>query len=152
MIIEVIVMGLVVSAFLAVYLDEAIYSVASLAVTVILLSTLYFALGAIYVAIFQLSVGVGTLIALFLSGEMLSAFHDTSTGWMKVVIGIIAACLISMIAILGPPEVGTQHFFSETPLSTVLWNLRVIDVLAQGIVVLTIALGLVIILQERKEE
>ena len=63
---------LVISACLAIFLDEAIYSVAALAATFVLTSVLFALSGAAYVAVFQFSVGIGTLSILFLSGEMLS--------------------------------------------------------------------------------
>ncbi len=152
MIAEVIVVGLVVSAFLAVYLDEAIYSAVSLAATVIFLSILYFDLGATYVAVFQFSVGVGTVITLFLSGEMLSTWHHESINTMKLAVGTIAAALLSVAVIFSFPEAGTSHSFSDASFSTALWNFRVVDILAQGIVVLTLALGVTIILQDRTEK
>ena len=151
MIVEIIAVGLVVSAFLAVYLDEAVYSIASLAVTVTLLSALYFQLGGVYVAVFQFSVGVGTLIVLFLSGEMLSAWRKISTGRLKLVLGIAAAGLLSAIAVLTPAELGTSNAFSEVTFSTALWSFRAVDILAQGLVVLTVALGIAILLKRERE-
>lgn len=151
MIVEIIAVGLVVSAFLAVYLDEAVYSIASLAATVTLLSVLYFQLGGFYVAVFQFSVGVGTLIVLFLSGEMLSAWREVSTGRLKLVLGVVAAIVLSAVAVLSPAEVGTSNTFSEVTFSTALWSFRAVDILAQGLVVLTAALGVAILLKREKE-
>ena len=72
MILEVVAAGLVISACLAIYLEEAIYSVVSLACTVILISLLYAVNGTVYVAVFQFAIGLGTLAVFFLSSEMLS--------------------------------------------------------------------------------
>ena len=73
MILELLSVGLVISACLAIFLDEAVYSVAALAGTFFLTSVLYALTGAVFVAVFQFAVGAGTLAILFLSGEMLSA-------------------------------------------------------------------------------
>ena len=72
MILEVLSIGLLVSACLALFLDEVIYSVAALSGTFLFTALLYAVNGAVYAAIFQFAVGVGTLAILFLSGEMLS--------------------------------------------------------------------------------
>ena len=76
MILEILSIGLIVSACLALFLDEVVYSVAALSGTFLFTALLYYVNGAIYAAIFQFAVGVGTLAILFLSGEMLS---DKST-------------------------------------------------------------------------
>ena len=72
MILEIVSIGLIVSACLALFLDEVVYSVAALAGTFLLTALLYVLNGAVFAAIFQFAVGVGTLSILFLSGEMLS--------------------------------------------------------------------------------
>jgi NADH:ubiquinone oxidoreductase subunit 6 (subunit J) len=72
MILEAISIGLIISACLALFLDEAVYSVAALAGTFLFTALIYVLSGAVFVAIFQFAVGVGTLAILFLSGEMLS--------------------------------------------------------------------------------
>ena len=72
MILEVLSIGLIVTACLALFLDEAVYSVTALAGTFLFTALLYAMNGAIFVAIFQFAIGVGTLAVLFLSGEMLT--------------------------------------------------------------------------------
>jgi len=59
---------LVVSAFLAIYLDDAVYSVASLASTLVLVAILYSLNDAVFAAVFQLGISAGALAVLFLSG------------------------------------------------------------------------------------
>ena len=57
MILELLSAGLVITACLAIFLDEAVYSVVALAGTFLLTSLLYALNGAIFVAVFQFSVG-----------------------------------------------------------------------------------------------
>jgi NADH:ubiquinone oxidoreductase subunit 6 (subunit J) len=64
-VIDVLSIGLIVSACLALFVDEAIYSVAALSGTVLFTALIYVMNGAIYAAIFQFAMGVGT-IAIFL--------------------------------------------------------------------------------------
>ena len=71
MILEILSVGLIISACLALFLDEAVYSVAALAGTFLFTSLIYALDGGVFAAIFQFAVGVGTLSILFLSGEML---------------------------------------------------------------------------------
>ena len=71
MILEIISIGLIVSACLALFLDEMVYSVAALSGTFIFTAILYILNGSVFAAIFQFVVGIGTLAILFLSGEML---------------------------------------------------------------------------------
>jgi NADH:ubiquinone oxidoreductase subunit 6 (subunit J) len=69
--IELFAVGLLVSAVLALFLDEVVYSVTALAGTFLFTALIYALSGALYAGIFQFAVGVGTLAILFLSGEML---------------------------------------------------------------------------------
>ena len=71
MIFEILAIGLIISAILALFLDEVVYSVAALSGTFLFTALIYYLNGAIYAAIFQFVVGIGTLAILFLSGEML---------------------------------------------------------------------------------
>ncbi len=71
MIFEILAVGLIISAILALFLDEVVYSVAALAGTFFFVAFIYVLNGALYAAIFQFAVGIGTLAILFLSGEML---------------------------------------------------------------------------------
>jgi NADH:ubiquinone oxidoreductase subunit 6 (subunit J) len=72
MIIEFVCAGLVISACLAIFLDEAVYAVGALAGTFLLTSLLYALSGAIFAALFQFALGIGTIAILFLEGESLS--------------------------------------------------------------------------------
>ena len=81
---ELLSIGLIVSACLALFLDDVVYSVAALAGTFLFTALLYYVNGAIYAAIFQFVVGVGTLAILFLSGEMLSDKSTKKTSPLKL--------------------------------------------------------------------
>ncbi|MCJ7713030.1 NADH-quinone oxidoreductase subunit J [Candidatus Bathyarchaeota archaeon] len=149
MIFEIISTGLLISACLAIFLDEAIYSVSALACTFFFTSLLYLLNDAIYVAIFQFAVAVGTLAILFLSGEMLSTKSENKPSVNKLLILIFAGALISiptiLLSISNPSIVGSGIAFEEA-----LWDLRGMDVVFQGLVLLTVALGTAIILYEKK--
>ncbi len=142
--------GLIISACLAIFLDEAVYSVAALASTLLLSSLMYALNGAAYVAVFQFAVGIGTLAILFLSGEMLSEKPDKKTPRRTTVLAMSMGVALSLPALLLsiplPGAVSTSVPFSEA-----LWDLRATDVLLQGLVILTVALGIAIVLYEKKK-
>ncbi len=149
-VIEIISAGLVVSACLAIFLDEAVYSVAALAGTFILTSLLYALSGAVYVAIFQFAVGIGTLSILFLSGEMLSEKPTTKTKLSKsigvAVLGAVLSLPAFFFSISSPNSVS-----STATLGDALWNFDAFDVVLQGLVILTLAVGITIVLYQRKK-
>jgi len=150
MILEVLSAGLIISACLAIFLDEAVYSVAALAGAFFFTALLYVLSGALFVAIFQFGVGVGTLSILFLSGEMLSEKPTKKTSLKSTLKVLVAGALLSLPAIFlsvtGPTGVRTEVSFGEA-----LWDLRAIDVVLQGLVIMTVALGIAIVLYERKK-
>ncbi len=147
---ELVSVGLVVSACLAIFFDEAVYSVAALAGTFMLTSLLYALSGAIFVAVFQFAVGIGTLSILFLSGEMLSEKPLTKT--KPVTAGAVAAlgAVLSLpaifLAISEPNAISTNVSLGEA-----LWDYTAFDVVLQGLVILTVALGISVVLYERKK-
>ena len=149
MILEVLSVGLVISACLAIFLDEAIYSVTALTGTFLLTALLYALNGAIFVAVFQFAVGVGTLAILFLSGEMLSEKPTKKTSPRNLaavaVLGVLLALPATLISISGPNTSNVEVSFGEA-----LWNLRASDVVLQGLVIIGAALGIAIILYEKR--
>ena len=149
MIIELVGAGLVISACLAIFFDEAVYSVAALASTLILTALLYGLNGAVYVAVFQFAVAVGTLSILFLSGEMLSEKPKNKTSSRKAVLVLAMGAVLSVpmviFSISSPNDVNVEASFGQA-----LWNLRAVDVVLQGLVVLTVTLGIGIVLFKRK--
>lgn len=152
MILELVAVGLVVSAFLAVHLDGAVYSVASLTSTIILVAILYSLNNATLVAVFQLAIGVGTLAVLFLSSEMLSEKPSEKKRLKSTFLAVAVALLLSIPSIF--LSVGTipTHVSSSVSFPEALWNLRAIDVVLQGLVIMTVALGIAIVLYDKKEE
>jgi NADH:ubiquinone oxidoreductase subunit 6 (subunit J) len=149
MILEAISIGLIISACLALFLDEAVYSIAALAGTFFFTALLYVLNGAIYVAIFQFAVGVGTLAILFLSGEMLSEKPTKKTSTKNalalIVVGVILSLPAIFLSLSGPTGIITDIPFGEA-----LWSLRGVDVVLQGLVIMMVALGIAIVLYEKR--
>ncbi len=149
MILEVVSAGLVITACLAIFLDEAVYSVVALAGTFLFTSLLYALNGAVYVAVFQFAVGAGTLAILFLSGEMLSERPLKRTMPKNLISVIVAGILLSLpvifLTISAPLPEASNVSFGEA-----LWSLRAGDVVLQGLVIMTVALGIAIVLYEKR--
>ena len=149
MILEVLSAGLVISACLAIFLDEAVYSVAALSGTFIFTSLLYALSGALFVAVFQFAVGVGTLAVLFLSGEMLSEKPAKKFSRKILLLVIVGGALLSLPAIFLSVS-SPNNVISGISFGDALWNLRAVDVVLQGLVIMTIALGIAIVLYEKR--
>lgn len=150
MIFEILAVGLIISAVLALFLDEVIYSVAALAGTFFFTALIYVENGAIFAAIFQFAVGVGTLAVLFLSGEMLGdkPTKKTSPKRIGALIGAGAALSLPAIFLSVSGSTGTS---SNLDFGDALWNVRGLDVVLQALVILTVALGIAIILYEKRK-
>ena len=147
---EIISAGLVVSACLAIFLDEAVYSVAALAGTFILTALLYALNGAVFVAVFQFAVGMGTLAILFLSGEMLSEKSGKKTRKAPLIGVAVAGIVLSLPAMFIQISSSTAVSYTDVSFGDALWNLRSVDVVLQGLVVMTVALGIAIVLYQKK--
>lgn len=150
MICELVSACIIISACLAIYLDDTIYSLLSLMATFILMATLYALNGALYAAIFQLTVGAGTLVPFFLLGEELSKRDRVKGNLKKALIILAISIFLSAAPFIYPAENNTQFFLCDTPFALDLWGLRMFDIILQGIVVLTVALGVSIILYEER--
>ncbi|MGD0644713.1 MAG: NADH-quinone oxidoreductase subunit J [Candidatus Bathyarchaeia archaeon] len=150
MILEAISIGLIVSACLALFLDEAVYSVTALAATFLFTALIYVLSGAVFVAIFQFAVGVGTLAILFLSGEMLSDKPTKKTSPRNVAALIGAGVVLSLPAIFLSVSGSPVAASSNVSFGDALWSLRGPDVILQGLVILTVALGVAIVLYEKR--
>jgi len=149
MILEILSVGLIVSACLALFLDEVHYAVGALAGTFLFISLIYALNGAIYGAVFQFAVGIGTLTILFLSGEMLSEKTKKKTSPKKLVALVGGGLALSLPALfLSVSEMSSES--STASFGVALWELRGLDILIQAGVVLTIALGIFIVLHEKK--
>jgi NADH:ubiquinone oxidoreductase subunit 6 (subunit J) len=150
MILEILAVGMIVSACLALFLDEAVYSVAALSGTFFCVAFVYLLNGAIYVAIFQFAVGVGTLAILFLSGEMLSDKPTKKTSPKSFAALIGASIVLSLPAIFFSVSSPSTATTAGVSFGEALWNLRAFDVALQGLVILIVASGIAIVLYEKK--
>lgn len=141
--------GLVTSAVFAVYLKETVASVLSLSSMMILLSLLYFILDAPFAAIFQLALGTGTAAIFLLAGDTLTKKSDAKTSTKTILVGLVVSAFLSVPVIVGTVFTNASVAPVEVSLSSALWELRALDILAQGLVVLMAALGVVILLKEK---
>jgi NADH:ubiquinone oxidoreductase subunit 6 (subunit J) len=148
---EILSVGLIVSAVLALFLDEVVYSVAALAGTFMFTAVIYALSGSIFAAIFQFAVSVGTLAVLFLSGEMLGDKPKKKTSPQRTAALVGAGVLLSLPAIFLSVS-GTAGATSTDSFGDALWNVRGLDVVLQAIVILTVALGIAIVLYERRKK
>ncbi len=142
--------GLIFSAFFAIYLKETVASVLSLSSMLILLSLLYFSLNAPFAAIFQLALGIGTAAIFLLAGDTLTKQSDATTSNKQKVLAVIVSILLSIPVILGTEATETFTRTVSLTLSNALWELRSIDVIAQGLVILTVAIGVAFLLREER--
>ena len=152
MILEILAVGLIITACLALFLDEIVYSVAAFAGTFLFTALLYAVNGSTYAAIFQFAVGVGTLAILFLSGEMLSdkPLKKTSPEKLGALLGIGVVLSLPPL-FLSVSASGGSYGVSNSSFGNALWNLNGMDVILQALVILTVALGIAIILYERRK-
>ncbi|MGB8779161.1 MAG: NADH-quinone oxidoreductase subunit J [Candidatus Bathyarchaeia archaeon] len=150
-ILEILAIALVVSALLAVILDDAVYSVASLAITLMLVAILYSLNDASFAAVFQLGISIGTLAVLFLSGETLSEKTKERKPLRKAFLATIAGILLSVPSFLFSVGAPSSTTSSDVSFPEALWNLRAIDIVLQGLVILTVALGIAIVLRTKKD-
>ena len=144
--------SMVISAVFAIYLKETISSVLSLSTMMILLSLLYFNMNAPFAAIFQLSLGAGTSAIFLLAGDSLTKKSEATTSKKSLIVGLVFSAFLCVPVVIGTVIIQTVPQSVEFSLSTALWELRAIDVLAQGLVVLTTALGVVLLLKEERRQ
>jgi NADH:ubiquinone oxidoreductase subunit 6 (subunit J) len=128
---------------------EAVYSVVALASTFIFVALLYVLNDALFAAIFQFAVGAGTLAILFLSGEMLSEKPAKKTPrrnlFLTILFGVFLSSPAIFLSISSPSAAASGVSFEEA-----LWNLRAVDVVLQGLVMMAVALGIAIVLYEKR--
>jgi NADH:ubiquinone oxidoreductase subunit 6 (subunit J) len=148
---EILAVGLIISAVLALFLDEVIYSVAALSATFFFTALLYVENGAIFAAVFQVAVGVGTLAILFLSGEMLGDKPKKKASPKRTGALIGSGAVLSLPAIFLSVS-GSTGTNSNLDFGDALWNVRGLDVVLQAIVILTVAFGIAIVLYEKKKK
>jgi NADH:ubiquinone oxidoreductase subunit 6 (subunit J) len=145
--------GLIITACLALFLDEVVYSVAAFAGTILFTAVLYAVNGSTWAAIFQFAVGIGTLAILFLSGEMLSdkPLKKTSPEKFAALLGIGVVLSLPALFLSVTPSSSGSIGFPSASFGDALWSLNGIDVVLQALVILTVALGIAIILYERRK-
>jgi NADH:ubiquinone oxidoreductase subunit 6 (subunit J) len=151
LIIEIFSVGLLVSAVLALFIEEVIYSVAALAGTFLFTALIYALSGALFAGIFQFSVGVGTLAVLFLSGEMLGDKPLKKISSVRVAALVAGGILLSLPAMFLSVS-GASGANSNVDFGEALWNQRGLDVVLQALVILTVALGIAIVLYQRRKK
>ncbi|MCW4015868.1 MAG: hypothetical protein NWF06_05810 [Candidatus Bathyarchaeota archaeon] len=142
--------GMVTSAVFAIYLKETVSSVLSLSTMMILLAVLYFNLNAPFAAIFQLALGTGTAAIFLLAGDSLTKKSDLKTSSKTKFVGLIVSAVLCVPVIVGTVATASLSASLDLSISSAIWEFRAIDVLAQGLVVLTAALGVVILLKEER--
>jgi multisubunit Na+/H+ antiporter MnhB subunit len=142
--------GMITSAVFAIYFKETVSSVLSLSTMMLLLSLLYFNLNSPFAAIFQLALGAGTAAIFLLAGDSLTKKNDAKTSTKTKFAAIIASAILSIPVIVGTVITQTITSSVDFSLSTALWELRAVDVLAQGLVVLVAALGVAILLKDKQ--
>jgi NADH:ubiquinone oxidoreductase subunit 6 (subunit J) len=133
------------------FLDDVIYAVAALAGTFFFTALIYIQNGAYFAAIFQFAVGVGTLAILFLSGEMLGDKPTKKTSTKRIGTLLGTGAILSLPAIFLSVS-GSTGANSNLDFGDALWNVRGLDVVLQAVVILTVAMGIVIVLYEKKKK
>jgi multisubunit Na+/H+ antiporter MnhB subunit len=116
----------------------------------ILLAFIYFSLDAPFAAIFQLALGTGTAAIFLLAGDTLTKNNNEKTSTKTLLMALVASAFLCVPIIIAnvTPQIFAQSV--ELELSVALWNLRAMDILAQGLVVLTAAIGVVLFLNEHR--
>ncbi len=147
---EILSVGLIVSAVLALFLDEVIYAVAALSGTFLFTAIIYALNGSVFAAVFQFAVSVGTLSILFLSGEMLGDKPTKKTSSNRVLALIGGGVVLSLPAIFLSIS-GGSGANSDVSFGDALWETRGMDVIFQALVILTVAIGIAIVLYQKKK-
>ncbi|HIE18661.1 TPA: hypothetical protein EYP75_02945 [Candidatus Bathyarchaeota archaeon] len=142
--------ALVVSAFLALHLDETIYAIISFAAALTLLSGLYFLMNAPFAAVFQLIVAVGAVAVFFLASEMIAPKKGLSQKMRDKILGLLIASFLAAIPFLVDLNVKAFSKPHNLSFASALWEYRALDIVAQSIVVLTLAIGIVMVLKGRR--
>jgi NADH-quinone oxidoreductase subunit J len=154
----ILVVGLVLSALATVLSVRLIRSAIGLAVTSVLLTVIMFRLNSPLAAVFELSVCAGLIPAIFISTiglagrtapEDLAALRKAKIKkfWLLPILLVIAAIALSRVVLptMTPPTV------TENDVKVVFWS-RGIDLIGQIAVLLGGALGVVVLVKERKNE
>ena len=147
---EILSVGLIISAVLALFLDEVVYAVAALSGTFLFTALIYALNGSVFAAVFQFAVSIGTLSILFLSGEMLGDKPAKKTSSNRILLLVSGGVILSLPAIfISISEVSGAT--SDISFGNALWGSRGMDVIFQALVILTVAIGIAIVLYQKKK-
>ena len=116
-----------------------------------LVAILYSLNDAGFAAVFQLGISAGALAVLFLSGETLSEKMDRKKSLRRAFLAIAVALVLSIPSIFFSVDNPSTTVSSEASFPEALWNLRAVDIVLQGLVIMTVALGIAIVLHAKKE-
>jgi len=149
---ELIVAGIMISACLAIYFEEAIYSLFSLTIMFILTALLYSLNGAVYAALFQLTMGAGALAVFFLLSEELTEKNKAKNTLKRALLTVAISLLLVVLTIFSPADNIIASFSCNVLFPSALWELRNVDVVLQSLVILTVVLGASMVLYERRRK
>ena len=149
--------ALVLAALATVMSVRLIRSVIGLAVTSVLLTVIMFQLNSPLAAVFELSVCAGLIPAIFISTigltartapEDMAALRRAKIKryWPLPVLLVIVAVALAQVDL---PHVAAPPASAEG-VRDILWNQRQIDLIGQVVVLLAGALGVVVLVKERK--
>ncbi|MDH5363102.1 MAG: hypothetical protein OEY99_08560 [Aigarchaeota archaeon] len=141
---------LVVSALFAIEEKRPIISVVCLAAFFLALPLLYLSLGAVFAAVFQFAIGISTAAALFLVGQMFEQKAPRPSSLRKNISTLGVFLAVALPSVIGLGQIEAAVSSSNLPFSVALWDLRALDVLAQAMVLLVTAIGVAVVLSERR--
>jgi uncharacterized MnhB-related membrane protein len=147
--------GILVSAILAIRSKRLLVSAIWLAVTSALVALMFYLLGAVQVAVIELSVGAGLVTVLFvfainISGEEAMDLKPVMPKLLAWGLIIIAVGLTTYLTLLGGGLALVLKVSSESP--AVLWSDRYLDILLQIALIFSGVLGVLGLLSEGKPE
>jgi NADH:ubiquinone oxidoreductase subunit 6 (subunit J) len=144
--------ALVLFAIQAIRVKRLIVSAIWLAGSSALLAIEFFLLGAHQLAVIELSVGAGLVTVLFvfaicIAGEDLSEMRSVVPKWLASVLVLMLILLLAWF--LKPAEPG-KPLAVESPLATVVWQQRSLDMIVQVGLIFAGVLGMLGLLSEEK--
>ena len=128
------------------------YSLFSLTIMFILTTLLYSLNGAIYAALFQLTMGAGALAAFFLLSDELTEKNKAKNTLERALLTIAISLLLAVLTIFSPADNIIASFSCNVLFPSALWELRNVDVVLQSLVILTVVLGASMVLYERRRK
>ena len=153
--------GILVSAVLAVWLHDLLAAAVGLSLASALLAILFFELDAGTAAIFELSVGAGLLAVLFISAISLvkagRESRDARTGVLGKLTTLLIFGLVGSIffyaarTILAHPPTLIKQAVSAT-VNEIVWGPRAFDVLGQAIILFGSMLGVILLFRTEETE